>query len=112
MKITKALGCKLLVKPYKPKTQANVFFFGIDPYEDPLEGTGEIQKLSYTIVAGEVMLVGRGYRAENGEITPLEVKVGDKIVFCHQGSDIVKIELQNKEYWLIQENDIVFAFEE
>ena len=60
--------------------------------------------------AGEVVFVGRGYRCENGEITPLEVKVGDKVVFSYL--DNSKIEIQGGEYWLIEENNIWFVFED
>lgn len=70
MKLIKTFGSGILVKEYKPKTQANIFLFEADPFE--LDD--EMQQTLCMTTAGEVVLVGRGYRTENGEIIPLEVK--------------------------------------
>lgn len=50
------------------------------------------------------MKITKALGCENGEITPLEVKVGDKVIFSYVDSN--KIQIQDKEYWLIEENHI------
>jgi chaperonin GroES len=57
---------------------------------------------------GEVVAVGPGRFDEDGEKRiPLEVKVGDKVLF--QWGD--KIEYQKKEYYLVSESNISAVLE-
>ena len=58
---------------------------------------------------GVVIAVGLGKWDEDGEKRiPLDVKVGDRIVFSKYGYDEVKIE--NKEYFIVSENSILGVF--
>jgi len=54
---------------------------------------------------GSVMAVGTGRITEDGKRQPMEVKVGDTILFDkYSGS---KIKMDNEEYLIIREEDIL-----
>jgi len=55
---------------------------------------------------GVVVAVGPGKRADDGELVPVAVKVGDKIMFNKYGYDEVKID--GTEYYLIREDNITY----
>jgi chaperonin GroES len=57
---------------------------------------------------GEVLAVGPG-RWEDGKYVPLEVKVGDRIIFSKYGGTEVKIE--GEEYLILSERDILAIVE-
>jgi chaperonin GroES len=54
---------------------------------------------------GEVIAVGNGKILEDGKIRPLDVKVGDRILFGKYSGTTVKIE--NTEYLVMREDDIM-----
>ena len=54
---------------------------------------------------GEVIAVGSGARNENGQVQPLEVKVGDKVLFGKWSGSEVKID--NDDYLIMKESDIM-----
>jgi chaperonin GroES len=54
---------------------------------------------------GEVVAVGTGARAENGTITPLEVAVGDRILFGKWSGTEVK--LGGEDLLIMKESDIL-----
>ena len=59
---------------------------------------------------GIVEAVGDGYRAETGQVVPLNVKVGDKVLFGKwSGSDV---KLNGEERLLIREAEILGVVEE
>ena len=58
---------------------------------------------------GKVIEVGPGKRNEKGEIVPLNVKKGDRVLMPKYGGTEVKIE--DKEYSLIREDDILGIIE-
>jgi chaperonin GroES len=55
-------------------------------------------------IEGEVLAIGTGARSESGQVTPLEVKVGDKIVFGKWSGTEVKID--GEELLILKESDI------
>ena len=58
---------------------------------------------------GIVIAVGAGKWDEDGERRlPLEVKVGDKVVFSKYGYDELKFE--NKDYFIVSEQSILGVF--
>ena len=59
---------------------------------------------------GEVMAVGEGRLLENGEIRPLKVKEGDKVLFSKYAGNEVKID--GEELLVIREEDILAIVEE
>ena len=54
---------------------------------------------------GEVVAVGPGSKNENGKITPMDVKVGDIVLFGKWSGTEVKID--GKEYSIMKEADIM-----
>jgi chaperonin GroES len=58
---------------------------------------------------GEVVAVGQGKRLEDGKIVPLDVKVGDRILFGkYSGSDI---KLDGEEYLIMREDEVLGVIE-
>lgn len=54
---------------------------------------------------GEVVAVGKGKRLEDGKVVPLDVAVGDKILFGkYSGSDI---KLDGNEYLIMREDEVL-----
>jgi len=54
---------------------------------------------------GKIIAIGSGRRAEDGTITPLEVKVGDAILFGKYSGSEIKIE--GIEYLIMKEDDVL-----
>jgi chaperonin GroES len=54
---------------------------------------------------GTVVAVGPGRILENGQKVPLEVKIGDKIIYSKYGGTEVK--LDSEEYIILAERDIL-----
>lgn len=54
---------------------------------------------------GEIVAVGTGARAENGTITPLDVKAGDKILFGKWSGSEVKID--GEDLLIMKESDVL-----
>ena len=60
-------------------------------------------------VQGKIMAVGKGKILEDGSVRPLDVKVGDKILFGKYGGTEVKID--GDELVGMREEDIMAVFE-
>ena len=58
---------------------------------------------------GEVVAVGSGTRAEDGTITPLDVKAGDKILFGKWSGTEVKVD--GEDLIIMKETDILGVVE-
>ncbi|MBI4746141.1 MAG: co-chaperone GroES [Deltaproteobacteria bacterium] len=58
---------------------------------------------------GEIVAVGKGKVLENGTVLPLDVKVGDRILFSRYGGTEVKIE--GEEHLIMREDDILGVVE-
>ena len=54
---------------------------------------------------GEIIAVGSGARAEDGKVTPLDVKQGDKVLFTKWAGTEVKIDGQ--DLMIMKESDIL-----
>ncbi|MCW1984653.1 UNVERIFIED_ORG: chaperonin GroES [Sphingomonas sp. R1F5B] len=54
---------------------------------------------------GEIVAVGSGSRAENGTITPLDVKVGDRVLFGKWSGTEVKV--SGEDLLIMKESDIL-----
>ncbi len=59
---------------------------------------------------GEVLAVGPGVRNERGELQPLDVKAGDRILFGKWSGTEVKID--GEELLIMKESDIMGILEE
>src|SRR5689334_4827398 len=58
---------------------------------------------------GEVVAVGKGKRLENGTVTPLDVKAGDRILFGkYSGSEI---KLEGEELLIMREDEVLGVME-
>ena len=54
---------------------------------------------------GEVVAVGNGKRTEDGKVLPMDVKIGDRILFGkYSGSDI---KLDGTEYLIMREDEVL-----
>ena len=59
---------------------------------------------------GEVLAVGPGRRDDKGERIPMDVKVGDKVLFAKWGGTEVK--LNGEDRVIMKESDILAVVEE
>jgi chaperonin GroES len=58
---------------------------------------------------GKVIAVGKGKTTEDGKLLPMDVKVGDRVLFGKYAGSEVKIE--GKEYLIMREDDILGVVE-
>jgi chaperonin GroES len=58
---------------------------------------------------GRVVAAGSGKKDESGKIVPLEVRVGDIVMYKKWGGTEVKID--GKEHLLVKEDDILAIYE-
>ena len=88
----KPIGDRVVVKPEPEeiKTKSGIVLPD-SAKEKPSEGT--------------VVAVGSGRILDNGQKVPIEVKIGDKIIYSKYGGTEVKIE--NEEYIILSEKDIL-----
>ncbi len=57
---------------------------------------------------GEVVATGKGRVTEDGKTLPLEVKIGDKILFSKYSG--TELKLDGSEYLMMREEDILGVF--
>ena len=58
---------------------------------------------------GEVVAIGKGKRLEDGKLVPLDVQVGDRILFgMYSGSDI---KLDGEELLIMREDEVLGILE-
>ena len=60
-------------------------------------------------IQGKVVAVGKGKILENGEVRPLDVKIGDKILFGKYGGTEVKVD--GEELLVMREEDVMAVIE-
>ena len=58
---------------------------------------------------GEVVSVGNGAKSEDGKVTPLDVKAGDRILFGKWSGTEVKID--GKDLLIMKESDVLGVVE-
>lgn len=54
---------------------------------------------------GKIIAVGAGRRLDSGELVPLEVNVGDRVLYAKYAGTEVKVE--GEEYLIVREADIL-----
>jgi chaperonin GroES len=54
---------------------------------------------------GEVIAVGAGKRSEKGELIPMDLKVGDIVLYAKYGG--TEIKLEGEEYMILRESDVL-----
>ena len=60
-------------------------------------------------VQGKIIAVGKGKILENGNVRPLDVKVGDKILFGKYGGTEVKVD--GEDLLVMREEDVMAVIE-
>ncbi|MCY3606213.1 MAG: co-chaperone GroES [Gammaproteobacteria bacterium] len=61
-------------------------------------------------IRGEVIAAGKGKVRENGEVLPLELKAGDKVLFGKYSGTEVKVD--GEELLVMKEDDVMAVIEE
>ncbi len=59
---------------------------------------------------GEIIAVGNGKVLDNGEVRPLELKVGDKVLFGKYAGSTVKVD--GEELLVMREDDVIAVIED
>ena len=60
-------------------------------------------------IQGEVIAVGKGKLLDNGDVRPLDVKVGDRVLFGKYSGNEVKV--SGEEVVVMREDDIMCVIE-
>ena len=58
---------------------------------------------------GEVVAVGPGARGDNGQVVPLELKKGDRVLFGKWSG--TEIKLDDEDYMIMKESDVMGIFQ-
>jgi len=58
---------------------------------------------------GEIIAVGPGRRDDDGKIVPMDVSVGDRVLYAKYTGQEIKVE--NEEYIVLKETDILCKVE-
>jgi chaperonin GroES len=59
---------------------------------------------------GKVVAVGPGKKNKQGQVVPVSIKVGDKVLFSKYGPNEIKVD--GKEYLIAKEDDILAIIED
>ncbi len=54
---------------------------------------------------GRIVAIGPGRRLDSGQLVPIEVKIGDKVLYAKYSGTEVKVD--GKEYLIVREADIL-----
>lgn len=93
----KPLGDRVLVKPIEEKeVKKGNIIIPDTAKEKPQQG--------------EVVAVGKGKITDDGKLLPMEVKVGDKVLYGKYSGTEIKIDGQ--EYLILHQDDILGIIEE
>jgi chaperonin GroES len=60
-------------------------------------------------IQGKIVAVGKGKILESGEVRPLDLKIGDKVLFGKYGGTEVKID--GKDLLVMREEDVMAVIE-
>jgi chaperonin GroES len=86
------LGDRIIVKPLEVKeTKKNGIIIPDTIKEKPMEG--------------EVVALGKGRITDDGKIVPMEVKLGDKILYGKYSG--TEIKMNDEEYLWMKEEDVL-----
>jgi chaperonin GroES len=87
------LGDRVVLKPAdrEEKTKTGIFLPDTASKERPMEGT--------------ILAVGEGRRDDSGKLVPMQVSVGDKVLFAKYSGTEFKVD--EVEYLILAEKDIL-----
>jgi len=57
--------------------------------------------------SGVVVAVGTGERNDKGERFPMEVKVGDKVLYNHSDYGSSELEVDGVKHFIVEERDVI-----
>jgi chaperonin GroES len=89
----KPLGNRVLVKRSKAQTTKGGIILPETAQEKPREG--------------EVLAIGPGIRDEDGNVLPLSLKIGDRVLFSSYAGTEIKNHESEEEYLILTEEDIL-----
>ena len=91
------LADHILIEPIKEeeKTKSGILLPQTVDKEKPEQGT--------------VIAVGPGRKTDEGQVIPVSVKRGQKVLFTKYGPNEIKVD--GKEYLIVKEEDILAIFE-
>jgi chaperonin GroES len=92
------LGDRVVVKP-KPKeekTKGGIYLPDTASKERPMEGS--------------VMAIGPGRRTDEGKLIPMNVQVGQQVLFAKYAG--TEFEIDDQEFLILQEKDILGVIKE
>ncbi len=93
----KPLGDRILVMPNKEsETKKGSLYIPDTAKERPQEGT--------------VVAIGSGRRADSGEIIPMEIKDGDKVLYGKYSGTEIKVE-NDETALILRESDVLAVLE-
>jgi len=89
----KPLGDRVVIQPKKAeeKTKSGIYLPDTASKEKPISGV--------------VVAVGSGRTNENGSKTPVEVKVGDNVIYSEYAG--TEIRVNDEKYLIVREDDIL-----
>lgn len=91
----KPLGDRVVIRPLTDEEAGNASASGIILPDSATKEKGD---------QGVIVAAGPGPKDNDGKRSALEVKVGDRVLFKSWSE---KIKLDDKEYWVISESDIM-----
>ncbi|KRZ91731.1 10 kDa heat shock protein, mitochondrial [Trichinella sp. T8] len=68
------------------------------------------EKAQGKVLEAVVLATGQGTRTDEGKIIPLSVKVGDHVLLPEYGG--TKVSMENKDYFIFRESDILGKWNE
>jgi chaperonin GroES len=60
---------------------------------------------------GEILAVGPGKRLDDGKICPLDVKVGDRVLFGKYSGSEVPVKIEGEDVLIMREDEILGVIE-
>lgn len=69
------------------------------------------ERAQLKVLEGTVVAVGKGARSSKGDLIPVSVQVGDKVLLPEYGGTKVSFEDKDKEYTLLRDADLLGKFE-
>ena len=88
---------RVIVKPFEVETKS--------------EGGILLGSAAQKSTRGKVIAVGKGRILENGQVTPLSVKVGDTVIY-NDGYGTKKERIDGEEVIILSESDVLAIVEE
>jgi chaperonin GroES len=73
--------------------------------EQEIEKHGIILLPQSKLTQGVIVAVGKGKRNDDGSIVPMELKIGDKVLFGEYSGQ--KVKHDGKEYLIMREPDVI-----